>query len=52
MKNLTTEVAEVRMAKGSGCKGKSSPFSDASLKDKNAKGLSENDLCALCVLSG
>jgi hypothetical protein len=38
------------MAKSSrpGCRGKSGPFSDASRKVKSGRGLSGNDLCALC----
>jgi hypothetical protein len=55
MKNLTTEVAEhaeEKMTKGSKPrdKGKTGPISNASLKAKTAKGLSWNDLCALCLL--
>jgi len=40
------------MAKGSAprCKGKSGPLSHPSRKAKMAKGLSRNDLCALCLL--
>jgi hypothetical protein len=54
-KNLTAEVAEhaeVEMAKclRSACRGKSDPLSDPSRKVKTAKGLSRNDLCALCLL--
>jgi len=54
-KNLTAEVAEhaeVEMAKSSepGCRGKNGVFSHPSQKVKTAKGLSRNDLCALCFL--
>jgi len=55
-KNLTAEVAEhaeVEMAKCPklGCRGKSGPLSHPSRKVKTVKGLSRNDLCALCFLS-
>jgi hypothetical protein len=33
-----------------GCRGKSAPLSHPSRKVKTAKGLSRNDLCALCLL--
>jgi hypothetical protein len=54
-KNLTAEVAEhaeVETAKssGPGCRGKSGALSHPSRKVKTAKGLSRNDLCALCFL--
>jgi hypothetical protein len=35
---------------GPGCRGKSGAFSHPSRKVKTAKGLSRNDLCALCPL--
>jgi hypothetical protein len=40
------------MAKSSspGCRRKSGPISNASRKVKNTKGLSRDDLCALCFL--
>jgi hypothetical protein len=40
------------MAKSSepGCRGKSGPLSHPCRKVKTAKGLSRNDLCALCLL--
>ncbi len=40
------------MAKSSepGCRGKSGPLSHPCRKVKTAKGLSRNDLCALCFL--
>jgi hypothetical protein len=55
IKNLTAEVAEhaeVEMANssGPGCRGKSDALSPPSRKVKKAKGLSRNDLCALCFL--
>jgi hypothetical protein len=55
--NLTAEIAEhaeVKTGQGSRPRGreKSSPFSKASLKEKTAQKRSENDLCALCFLSG
>jgi len=33
-----------------GCRGKNGPLSHPSRKVKMAKGLSRNDLCALCLL--
>jgi hypothetical protein len=54
-KNLTAEVAEhaeVKMAKssGSGCNGQKGPLLHPSRRLNTAKGLSRNDLCALCLL--
>jgi hypothetical protein len=37
-------------AQGPGCLGKSGPIFNASRKAETAKGLSKNDLCALCFL--
>jgi len=54
-KKLTAEIAEyaeAEMAKGAalGCRGKSGSLSHPSRKAKRTKGLSGNDLCALCFL--